>query len=400
MRILVACDSFKEACSAHVACESIARGLLRGHPAWQIDLCPLADGGEGTMAAIASSISTRLEQVRVTGPLGEPLDAQLAWVSRDALPDGLDAMPQAARAHGDIALVEAASCLGLALVPQQRRDPLVTTSYGLGQLIRHAQSKGAALVIVGLGGTCTVDAGIGMAQALGASFPGIRSPAAGGALAQVSDIELVAMASACGGSSVLGACDVNNPLLGPRGAARAFGPQKGASPCVVQDLERWIAAYARRLFDSCTRIGSLHRDLDFDLAVSSPGAGAAGGIGFALKELLLARLIGGVDLVMRCVGFEERLARADMVITGEGRLDTSSFEGKVVSAVVARATARAIPVHVICGANTFDAVSSAKRGIARVETLLEHAIDIDDAKARVEELLADAGERVARGAFG
>ena len=415
MRILVACDTFKESCSAPDACEAIARGLRRHHSSWDIDVCPLADGGEGTIASIAMSIALDLEPVQVKGPLGEPVEAELAWIE-GALPAGLiEGSDAPGAAPGRVAIIEAASCLGLGLVPERRRNPLMTSSYGLGQLLALAQQRGAGWVIVGLGGTSTVDVGIGMAQALGATIPGIREPAGGGALAHVSLVDVSGIARRNFGLRVLAACDVRNPLLGARGAARAFAPQKGASPQVVEYLEQGAAHFAHQLFEVCegARANSgasrapplgdpsllsaarVARSLGFEEAVSQAGAGAAGGLGFALRQLLCATLINGVDWVMRCVNFDERLARADWVVTGEGKLDESSFEGKVVSGVVERAAKKGIPIAAICGQNALSTQECATRGLSHVETLVDLARDESDAKARATELLADAGGRLA-----
>jgi glycerate kinase len=432
MRIVVACDSFKESCSALSACESIARGLREQHPSWDIDICPLADGGEGTVASIAPSVPLDIESVRVTGPLGEPVAAELAWVDGALATQLIDVDDPQRIARGRIALIEAASCLGLALVPERKRNPLMTSSYGLGQLLVQVKQREAAVAIVGLGGTSTVDLGIGMAQAIGVNFEGIRAPAGGGALPHVSAIDVSRMTPSSRDFQVFAACDVRNPLLGARGAARAFAPQKGASPQVVEYLEQGAKHFARQLFEACkgsrakssssvrpqfvtnspqagaaapgnlgfdegtSRAGAgVSSGLGFDDAVSQAGAGAAGGLGFALQQLLDASLVNGVNWVMRCVKFDERLARADFVVTGEGKLDASSFEGKVVSGVVERAAKRGIPVLAVCGRSALDAQECASRGLSHIETLLEHAQDESDAKTRVIELLAASGGRLA-----
>ena len=431
MRILVACDSFKESCSALQACESVARGFRQPLSSWDIDICPLADGGEGTVASIILSIPLRLEPVRVNGPLGEPVQAEVAWVDAALVAGLIDSRDAQRIADGRVALIEAASCLGLTLVPERKRNPLMTSSYGLGQLLVHAQERGARLAIVGLGGTSTVDVGIGMAQALGVNFEGIRVPAGGGALPHVSAIDISRVTRGVRDLPVIAACDVKNPLLGARGAARVFAPQKGASPQVVEYLEQGTGHFARQLFDVCKAARDKHAShiqpqfedtspqarvpaagplgfegavsqagagaggLGFDDAVSQAGAGAAGGLGFALQQLCSATLMNGVDWVMRCVKFDERLARADYVVTGEGKLDDSSFEGKVVSGVVERAAKIGVPVLVVCGRSALNAEECAKRGLPRVETLLEHARDENDARIRVIELLVAAGERLA-----
>jgi glycerate 2-kinase len=372
MRILIACDSFKESCSAKDACESIARGLRQANDAWEIDCCPLADGGEGTIAAITSNLSARLSSVAVADPMGGKVSATLAWLKSENEPT---------------ALIEAASCLGLALVPPSSREPRLATSYGLGELIAHAYGGGARAVIVALGGTATVDGGVGMMQALGVLMAGVPIPAGGGHLAQISSIALWPLRERFGNLRLGLASDVQNPLLGTRGAARAFGPQKGATPEVVEELERGMENYARRLVEAC-------HGPTFDEATTQLGAGAAGGLGFALQQLFGAEFTSGVDWVMGVVDCERRLAQADVVVTGEGRLDLTSFEGKVVSGVVRRARRRGLHVHVVCGQNALDETLLASGGIASVETLLEHAVDLDDAKRRALGLLEGAGKRL------
>ena len=372
MRILVACDSFKECCSAIAVCQSIASGLQRSD--LELDVCPLADGGEGTLDVIAQSTPLKREPVTVTGPLAEPVLAEIGWFD------------------GQVALIESASCIGLGLVPEPQQNPLLTTSFGLGELVRHAQHHGARLVVVALGGSSTVDGGIGMAQALGVQFQGIRTPASGGDLAHVSAIAPIDQLAATDFCVVV-VTDVKSPLLGVKGAVRIFAPQKGATPPMVEDLERGMIHYSKLLFRACSlrdESASPSNPQDLDGAMASLGAGAAGGIGFALQQLFHATATSGLDFVMRMVNFERRLERADLVITGEGRLDDTSFEGKVVSGVVSRAIGKRVPVHVICGTSTINSREWQSRGIARVRTLLELATDLSDAKHRVRELLAAA----------
>jgi glycerate 2-kinase len=396
MRILVACDSFKESCSATSVCRAIASGLGQSHQDWEIDLCPLADGGEGLLDAIAMAIPLRREHRTVTGPLGEPVDAEIGW-SEGRLPPCLSEITGTGH-HETVAWVESASCIGLALVEKPRQNPLLTSSYGLGQLVDHAQCQRAGLMIIGLGGTATVDGGIGLAQALGVEFPGLRVPAGGGEMVRVSSI---ALPTPLCGTRLLIASDVTSPLLGPLGAARAFGPQKGATLAMVEALEQGMRHYATKLFDACRRArGFSACDATcLNQALTRPGAGAAGGLGFALEQLCSATSTSGVDLVMRCVDFDERLARADCVVTGEGRLDDSSFAGKVMSGVLTRARARQVPVSVICGANVLALEVCQRQGIQYVQTLLELANSEDDAKRRAPELLSEAARRTAHAAL-
>lgn len=381
MRVLVAPDSFKESASAREVCDCLELALKRERDDWEIDCCPLADGGEGTIAAISSNLAVTCQSVPVRCAMGGLVDATLAWLPR-AFED------QA----GPVALIEAASCLGLGLVPLSERDPRQATSFGLGELIAYAHGNGANTVVVALGGTSVVDVGLGMAQALGVRVTGVPVPAAGGNLAQVTSVDVGGMRRAYSKLRVVLASDVENPLLGPRGAAHAFGPQKGASPDDVKELELGAELYARKLFDACRGGGSS----SFEEAASQPGAGAAGGLGFALQQLFLAACESGIGWVMRVADFERRLAEANLVITGEGRLDETSFEGKVVSGVVRRAVGRGIPVYAVCGQTTLNDAATRRLGIVHVETLLAHATDAHDSQTRVLELLQGAGVRIAR----
>ena len=357
-----------------------------------MDVCPLADGGEGTLDAIAQSTRLTRDTVSVTGPLGEPVLSEIGWLE-GPLPV-LRTLGAQGPEFGEapIAFIESARCIGLELVPAPERNPLRTTSYGLGQLINYAQRKGARIAIVTLGGSSTVDGGIGMAQALGVRIHGIRTPASGGDLGLISAID-PASTLMQHGFHVCVATDVQSPLLGIRGAVRVFAPQKGATGPMVESLEHCMTHYSSHLFQACAaraQAAMENKPQTLGEALSSPGAGAAGGIGFALQQLFNATTTSGIDLVMQLVNFEARLQRADLVITGEGRLDDTSFEGKVVSGVVARANRNNVPVHVICGSSSLNSEQWRDRGIARVQTLLDLAADLRDAKLRVQELLAAA----------
>ncbi|HEY5954951.1 MAG TPA: glycerate kinase [Polyangiaceae bacterium] len=412
MRVLIASDSFKESCNAKDVCQSIARGLRRLPFSFEIDECPMADGGEGMLAAIASALEVHIERVTVSDPLGNRCEAELGWVQAEAWPDVIETIDHGTNVER-IALLEAATCIGLAKVPQPRRDPLITSSYGLGQLLMHAMRKGATTIVIGLGGTSTVDGGLGLAQAMGVEFEGIPECAGGAAMARVTSIDPTALQAFK--ARIILASDVSNPLLGPRGAARAFGPQKGAAPPVVEQLESSMGHYARCLYDACASMRGVDAPLTnlpfaphaattradtisgFESAVARPGTGAAGGLGFALQQLFGAVNRSGVELTMGAVGFDERLRRSDMVITGEGRLDRSSFEGKVVSGVLSRARAQGVPTYAVVGSNAYDDREALRaRGLIHVETLVEHASDLADAIARAGEILADCGARLGR----
>ncbi len=354
MRILLAPDSFKECMTAVEAAEAMARGVDRAAQRLGLrirtDLCPIADGGEGTVQAIAVARNWPLRTSRVTGPLGEPVNA--VWAVEEHEPHG--------RAYegakwllvgflvwfltipfliwlyffekrGHVAVLEAASACGLELVPPDDRDPERASTYGVGELIKAALDEGATTIVLGIGGTATCDGGVGMLAALGVRFydehaQEIRRPT-GADLPRLARIDSTHIDPHIFKRHFTVACDVENPLLGPRGAAAVFAPQKGATPDQVARLERGLS----HLVD-LTRAAGLDASPDF------PGSGGAGGLGFALRVYCGAEFISGARAVLEAVKFSQRAARADLVLTGEGRLDSQSLEGKACVAV-ARAAA-------------------------------------------------------------
>jgi glycerate kinase len=281
---VVAPNAFKETFSPREAARLIARGLRRSLPRARLVLCPLADGGDGTLEALRSALGGRLVRVRVTGPLGRPLASSYLRA-------------------GTTAVVEMARASGLRLVPPGLRNPLITTTRGTGELIRHALRAGARRVLLGVGGSATVDGGSGALEVL----------------------------TPTEARRVTVLCDVENPLLGPRGAARVFGPQKGATPGMVRVLEARLRDWARLLRN---RTGVDIRRLR--------GAGAAGGLSGGLAAFG-ARLVPGADYILDAVGFP---SRADAVVTGEGKVDRTSLGGKVVGTVLRRSKC---PVVLVCG---------------------------------------------------
>jgi glycerate 2-kinase len=364
MRIIVAPDSFKEALSAREACEAIARGIRRVVPAARIELIPMADGGEGTVEALIAATGGEIRESEVTGPLGEKVIAK--W---GLLGDG-----------SGTAVLEMASASGLALVPRERRDPTLTTTYGTGELIRGALDSGAARILAGIGGSATTDGGTGAAQALGVIFLDRRGEAlppglCGGRLPDVARIHLAARDSRIGRVPVQVACDVDNPLCGPRGAAAIYGPQKGASPQQVELLDRGLA----HLADLITRdIGTDVRDI--------PGAGAAGGLGAGLISFFEATLRPGIELVIDALHFADRIAGADLIITGEGRLDRQSMMGKLIAGIGRVASTADVPVIALVG--------SAGEGADAALTLIESYHCISPPDLPLAQALSETAERL------
>jgi len=353
MKVVIAPDSFKGSLRAAAVAEAIAPGVLDVAPDARIDLCPMADGGEGTVEAIVAATAGEIRAADVFGPLGEPIRAKFGLIG----PGGGAGLPgevglaaaaglssgrgSAAKAEGrTVAVVEMAAASGLTLVPPEMRDPLRTTTFGTGQLIMAALDAGAGQIIVGLGGSATVDGGCGAAQALGVTFTDADGRAcvcglAGGGLADVRGIDLAERDPRVAQVSILAACDVTNPLTGPSGAATIYSPQKGATPEVAARLERNLQHLAEVIRE---QLGVEVADL--------PGAGAAGGLGAGLVAFAGAKLADGVEIVAETVQLPRRLAGADLCITGEGRLDAQSLSGKATVGVAK--TARLGQVPVVC----------------------------------------------------
>lgn len=386
MRVLLAPDSFGSALSPAEAAATLADGWRTGAPHDELDLCPLADGGPGFVETIRASLGGELVPVVVPGPLGEPV------------PAGVLVVPGA---EAPTAYVEAAQAVGLALVPPQRRDPGRTTSAGLGALLAAALDAGARRVVVGLGGSATNDGGAGALAALG--LPDPRGVLAGGgeALTAASPDDLAGLADLrerWRDVELVVACDVDVPLLGLGGASAGFSPQKGATPEQAQRLEAALAHFSR------TAVGALGPDAHDDLLTgrsaatrltAAPGAGAAGGLGFGLS-LLGGRLVAGSALVADVVGLDARIAAADLVVTGEGRLDWQSLHGKVVAEVAARASRHAVPVVVVAGEVRLGRREQAAAGLAGAYAVADTPDAVARALADPATTLASRAAAVAR----
>lgn len=338
-------DSFKGTLTAVEACEAVARGWRRGQPDADIVQLPVADGGDGTAEALKRSRGGRWVELEAAGPLPERrISTRYLWLD-DA---------------GPAALIEMAEVNGLTLLSPEERDPLRTSTRGTGELIAHALARGARTIWLTLGGSATVDGGLGMARALGWQFideHGREVPEGGGALNAVARI-VPPRDQPWRLARVRALCDVDHPLVGPRGAAAVFGPQKGAD------------AQAVRLLDSGLRrlAALIRRDLGIDVQ-DLPGAGAAGGLGAGAVAFLEAELVRGVDVVLDAAGFSGALERARLVVTGEGRVDDTSFHGKLLSGVVERARRAGVPTCVIGGRVDVSAGSLEAHGIQDFENL-------------------------------
>jgi len=367
MKIVLAPDSFKECLTAAEACAAMREGILARVPGTEVVSVPMADGGEGTMAVLADAIPGEAVAVEVTGPLGDRVVAEYRFDAASRL-----------------AIVEGAQAFGLERIAREHRDPYRTTTRGFGELVRDALARGARRLFLTIGGSSTVEGGTGLARALGYAFldeNGTPIPEGGESLVRLARIEPPAPdLRPWEDAEIDVGCDVTNPLLGPQGAARVFGPQKGATPEMVEHLEQGLARLAEVMV----------RDLGVDPA-NEPGAGAAGGLGAGLAAFVGARLRRGVDLVMEQIGLREKMAGADLVITGEGRTDGQSAAGKVCAGVGALAARCGIPCVVLSGTLEPPLDALFAEGVTA-------AFSICRGPETLEEALAHAGERLAAAA--
>jgi glycerate 2-kinase len=360
MKIVIVCDSFKESLSAIDVAHHVEAGFRAVYPDAHYIRLPAADGGEGTVEALVTATKGRIRTRVVTGPMGEPVDA-FYGITGD----------------GGTAVIEMAAAAGLTLVPRALRNPLHTTSRGVGELMLDALDQGCRHFIIGLGGSATNDGGAGLAQAMGVSFRdahGRELPDGGASLADLAVIDLTRLEPRLTECVIEVACDVDNPLTGPKGASAIFGPQKGATPEMVLQLDASLLHYGRCLEHVLGR-----RILDV------PGTGAAGGIGATAIAFLGATLGSGVDIVMRALGLDEIVSDADLVITGEGRIDGQTIHGKTPIGVARIAKSHGKPVIAIAGslgpgaeevhAHGIDAIFSVLRRPCSLEQALDEAAD-------------------------
>jgi glycerate kinase len=366
MRVVIAPDKFKGSLTAAEAAKIIEAGLRRARPDVETVLLPVADGGDGTLAAILAGGAERVE-VQVSGPTGEPVNATFALTGDDG------------------AMVEMAEASGLRQLPGGRAAPRDATTYGTGELILAALDRGMRRLLLGIGGSATTDGGTGMAAALGVRFLdalGKDLPPGGAALMRLARIDVSELDPRIAKTSVTVACDVDNPLTGPHGAAAVYGPQKGAAGDDVLLLDSALRRYAR----------VLREDLGLDVA-EVPGAGAAGGLGAGAIAFLGATLRPGIELVLETVGFDAAVAGADLVITGEGSLDAQSLRGKAPHGVAKAATAHGVPVIALAGQVTVPEPRLRAAGIEEAYALTDLEPDVDRCRRDAPQLLERLAER-------
>ncbi len=358
-KFLLIPDSFKGTMSSQEICDIMQRAITHNIPGAEIIKIPVADGGEGSVDAFLSALSGERRSVTVSGPFGESVAACYGVV------DG-----------GRTAVIEMAACAGLPLVGEHP-DPLRATTYGVGELIAHAAKSGCKKIIVGLGGSATNDAGAGAASALGVCFSNAAGETfvpTGGTLERVAHIDLSGLMTELSSVEILTMCDIDNPLFGETGAAHVFAPQKGADEEMVRQLDRGL-----RHMDEVVR-----RDLGRDLA-GTPGAGAAGGMGFGMLAFLSSKLQMGIETVLDTVRFDELLDGVDLVLTGEGKIDSQSIRGKVVIGVAARTQRAGVPLIAIVGDIGDGAEAAYDRGVSGIFSINRVAVPYREAKLRAHD---------------
>ncbi|RVT57439.1 glycerate kinase [Niallia taxi] len=367
MKIVLAPDSFKESLSALQVAKSIERGFKQVLPNAEYVKVPMADGGEGTVQSLVDATGGRIIKKTVTGPLGEAAEAFFGILGNEKS-----------------AVIEMAAASGLHLVPATKRNPLLTTTRGTGELIAAALEYNVNHIIIGIGGSATNDGGAGMAKALGARFlnsNGQEIAEGGGALSDLAAIDLSSLDSRLAHVKIEVACDVDNPLIGPKGASAIFGPQKGATPEIVNQLDENLAHYAE----------IIEKDLGVKIA-DVPGAGAAGGLGGGLLAFMQAELSRGVDIVMEAAKLSDIIAGADLVITGEGKIDGQTIFGKTPIGVAKTAKKHGVPVIGIAGNVAGDSDAVHEYGIDAIFSIVPGAVSLQEAFLHADKFV----ERTAR----
>jgi glycerate kinase len=371
MRVVVAPDKFKGSMTALQAAEAMARGVTAALPTASIEKVPMADGGEGTVDALVAATGGSYCEARVTGPLGEPVLARFGVMG-----------------DGSTAVIEMAAASGLVLVPPVRRNPLIASTRGTGELLLAAIAAGARRVIVGIGGSATNDGGAGLGQALGFRLldeQGRDLEPGGGSLGRLARIDPSGRRKELEGVAIAVACDVTNPLCGPDGASAVYGPQKGASHAMIETLDDNLAHFAEIV---ARDLGVAIRDL--------PGSGAAGGLGGGLVAFAAGKIKPGVELIVKAVKLQERLSNADLCLTGEGAIDGQSAFGKTAVGVARVARALGCPTLALAGRIDPSGAGVLREGIDAYFSICPGPISLDEAIAGARILLERTAEQAVR----
>ena len=372
-KIIIAPDSFKGNLTSLEVASCLEKGIRRVIPRVKCIKVPMADGGEGTVQSMVDAARGKFIKKRVKGPAGKLVTARYGWLTRRKT-----------------AIIEMAQASGLHLVDGRTKNPLKTTTYGTGQLMLDAMNRGAKEIIIGIGGSATNDGGAGMAQALGVKFLNakgkeIKEPGCGGMLIKIAAIDMRSLDARVHDTDIVVACDVENPLYGKKGATHVFGPQKGATPRMVDTLDAHLKHFGRLI----------KRDLKKDVS-RMPGAGAAGGLGAGLVAFANAQLKSGIDIVLEASGLNGHMKDADLVITGEGRIDFQTAFGKTPAGVAKAAKKHGVPVIAIGGALTDDAREVFAHGIDSLASAAAKNMSLEEALRDSRAHLQDAAERVIR----
>lgn len=371
MKIIIAPDSFKESMTAKEACEAIEKGMKIALPNAEFIKVPMADGGEGTTQSLVDATEGKMYFVETTGPLGEKVKSKFGILG-----------------NGEIAVLEMASTSGLELVPREKRNPMITTTYGTGELIKKAMDMGAKTILIGIGGSATNDGGAGMIQALGGKLldeNGKQISFGGGELSKIKKIDLSELDSRIKNIKFIAACDVQNPLTGETGAANVFGRQKGATEEMVKTLDNNLKHYAELI----------RKDVKVDVE-NIPGAGAAGGLGAGLMAFLNAELRKGIDIVVEYSKLEEKIKGADFVITGEGSIDSQTRFGKTPYGVVSVAKKYGIPNITLAGNVSKDIEILYDYGFDAIFSIMQGVDNLDNALKNGKVNLEKTAENIAR----
>lgn len=371
MKVVTAIDSFKGSLTSLEAGEAVRRGILKVYPSASVEVRPLADGGEGTVEALISGMGGTIYEIQVTGPLGEKVSCQYGVIEKSKT-----------------AVIEMSGAAGITLIPEEKRNPLYTTTYGVGEVIKDAILKGCRRFIIGIGGSATNDGGVGMLQALGFHFldsKGKEIPFGASGLKELKKITTDFVLKELKECQFQVACDVTNPLCGELGCSAVYGPQKGADEAMVKEMDQWLSTYAR-----------LTKEVYPNADEQEPGAGAAGGLGFAFATFLDAELKSGIQIVLGETKLETYIKNADLVITGEGCLDGQTAMGKAPIGVAQIAKKYQKPVIAFAGCVTKEAVKCNQNGIdaffpiLRGVVSLKEAMDTENAKKSLEDTTEQA----------
>lgn len=371
MKVVTAIDSFKGSLTSLEAGEAVRQGILKVYPSASVEVRPLADGGEGTVEALISGMGGTIYEIQVTGPLGEKVSCQYGVIGKSKT-----------------AVIEMSGAAGITLIPEEKRNPLYTTTYGVGEVIKDAILKGCRRFIIGIGGSATNDGGVGMLQALGFHFldsKGKEIPFGASGLKELKKITTDFVLKELKECQFQVACDVTNPLCGELGCSAVYGPQKGADEAMVKEMDQWLSTYAR-----------LTKEVYPNADEQEPGAGAAGGLGFAFATFLDAELKSGIQIVLGETKLETYIKNADLVITGEGCLDGQTAMGKAPIGVAQIAKKYQKPVIAFAGCVTKEAVKCNQNGIdaffpiLRGVVSLKEAMDTENAKKSLEDTTEQA----------